>query len=592
MTLVQHTSETKTPANYIAAEALEQALGNPYNEENPINFAEIMDLDEREVYPSEMIEELRNHKFEQYYVPTQFGGKLRNFEEFLALGRVLSRRDLSLAITDAHTFLGSVGVWIGGSKEQKQRMADAILAGRQGCLAVTERHHGSDLNANTMRASSHDFGYELNGEKWPINKATMTDILCAIVRTNDAPNSRSLSLFLIEKDKLAEGSYEHLDKVLTLGIRGCDISGIRFENARLGFEDLIGKEGHGLELTLKGFQITRSMCAGLSLGAADSALRSVLRFVDTRQLYGTSVINLPHARATLAQAYIDLLCADALAIFGSRAMQAVPGQFSIWSAIMKYWAPTRLETTVQELSVILGSRFYFRDEHDNGIFQKIMRDNSIISLFDGSTIVNLQAIGLQFKQLIKRQQKVRNQEAPFEEADLWNILDLEATQQDFDFNRLDLFAKGKNTALLGWESLRERWEVQRSATDSLIAADLDLLIAEVEEQLFALEAKVEDAKIPVGQTLPPAIFELAKDYCQLHVATLCIGGWLVNSDRMSPWLAEGAWLVLALDRLMSRFRPADQERLSRYAEGAAQHMLQQLHENHMFSLVPFQLARD
>ncbi|WP_293144436.1 hypothetical protein [Okeania sp. SIO3I5] len=41
------------------------------------------------------------------------------------------------------------------------------------------------------------------------------------------------------------------------------------------------------------------------------------------------------------------------------------------------------------------------EKHDFGIFQKVLRDNSIISVFDSSTTLNLHALILQFRQLTK-----------------------------------------------------------------------------------------------------------------------------------------------------------------------------------------------
>jgi len=68
---------------------------------------------------------------------------------------------------------------------------------------------------------------------------------------------------------------------------------------------------------------------------------------------------------------------------------------------VKYFVTTQIETMINNVYVVLGSLFYFRTEHDAGIFQKVLRDNSIISMFDGSTVVNLHALILQLRTLSK-----------------------------------------------------------------------------------------------------------------------------------------------------------------------------------------------
>ena len=77
-----------------------------------------------------------------------------------------------------------------------------------------------------------------------------------------------------------------------------------------------------------------------------------------------------------------------------------PGEpVAFWSALVKYYVPTVLERAVHDLSVVLGARFYLRSEQPCGMFQKILRDLAIVSVFEGSTVVNL---GILSSQLARR----------------------------------------------------------------------------------------------------------------------------------------------------------------------------------------------
>ena len=79
-----------------------------------------------------------------------------------------------------------------------------------------------------------------------------------------------------------------------------------------------------------------------------------------------------------------------------------PEQSSLWASIVKYFVPTTIETMIQNLSVVLGARYYMREEHEFGTFQRVLRDAAVVSLFDGSTVVNLHALMLQFRHLARR----------------------------------------------------------------------------------------------------------------------------------------------------------------------------------------------
>src|SRR5262249_37315528 len=155
--------------------------------------------------------------------------------------------------------------------------------------------------------------------------------LTVYAKTSGRGGPRGYSLFLVEKKDLSPVSYQHLPKVRTHGIRGADISGIRFEKSFVPEGALIGTVGGGLETTLKGFQVTRTLVAGLSLGAADTALRAAIAFALGRRLYGGCAADIPLVREQLAGAFIDLLVCECVALGSARALHAAPGQMSVWS---------------------------------------------------------------------------------------------------------------------------------------------------------------------------------------------------------------------------------------------------------------------
>lgn len=572
---------------YRTAEALEKHLGDPLNPAGLFSFKKIMALDEREIYPSELLQYLHDWNFNLFYIPEALGGKLASFEEMLALGRVIARRDLSIAITDAHTLLGSIPVWISGTDAQKEALANLIRNRKAGCLAVTEKEHGSDLLSAEVTAVKTAGGYLLSGTKWPINKATQTDMLCVLAKTDETDrNSRSLSIFLVEKTELPTGSYDHTDKILTLGIRACDISGIRFHDAPLAENTRIGREGDGLEITLKGFQITRTLCAGLALGAMDTALRTTLRFALERKLYGSTVFELPHAKQTLVNAFTDLLIADCMAIFTARAMHVVPEQLSVLSAIVKYFVPTTAETVIRDLSVILGARFYLRESHDFGVFQKVIRDNAIISLFDGSTIINLHALTLQLKSLCRRRVPgdTRRQDMDKRLADIF-CLDREL--KPFQYDRLDLFSKGNNLVLQGLDNTITTLS-SMTVADTALHQDLLMYAVKIQEQALTIEALVLDAGYNAAN---PESFEIAKKYCRMHAAVSCVNAWVYNRYTLGEHFAAGEWLLLCLHRLLSPDDFMTGRKQTRYHDGAAARLQELFHQDRLFSIVPFQLGQ-
>ena len=104
-------------------------------------------------------------------------------------------------------------------------------------------------------------------------------------------------------------------------------------------------------------------------------------------------------RARLARCYAGILVADVVAQVACRAITARPAELSVLSAAAKFHVPSETEAIGRELALVLGARHYVRSEYPWGVFQKQMRDSQVVSLFDGSTQVNLSLIAGQLRAL-------------------------------------------------------------------------------------------------------------------------------------------------------------------------------------------------
>ena len=577
---------------YQIAEKLEQALGDPHLPESVLSFQRVKEIDETEAFPHEEIAWLYNWKLSDYYVPTDCGGKFTNFEEFVAIVRVLCRRDQTTGIAFT-TMFWSFLCWMAGTTEQKAKLSKFMLE-EQGamCLGYSEREHGSDLVNGDLTATKVPGGYLLNGEKWPINRATISGISFVLARTREKGEAKGLSLFMVDKRELAESEYYNLPKIYTHGIRGSDMSGIGFNNCFVPDSMLLLKEGDGLELGLKGFQITRAMCAAFSQGAADTALRTTLNFALNRIVYNKTVFDLPQPRRILVDAFLDILICDCETIGAARGFSVIPQQFSVWASVVKYFVTHTLENTINNIYPVLGSRFYMREEHDFGMFQKILRDNSIISMFDGSTVVNLHALLLQFRQLTKqrRRRKPATMEAMAQRLE--TIFSLSNSAPAFDGTKLELFGRGMDDPLQGLEialkqldELRESTDVDQKMLSKLI--DLGNMIL---EELDAHDVEIANSKFEFGHEQSPETFEIAKKYCTLHASACCLHMWLYNRNSLSEFFARGEWLVLSLHRLLKTIKPLPYTIDLEYVENTVQELVKLHKEQKLYSIVPIQLA--
>jgi alkylation response protein AidB-like acyl-CoA dehydrogenase len=578
---------------YWIAQALEKDLGDPLAPDSIMSFKRVMEIDESEEFPHQEIAWLYNWKLQHYYIPTNCGGEFTSFEEFVAFVRVLSRRDQTIGIAFTTLFWSFI-TWMAGNDEQRQKLSHYIKNENGAmCLGYSERAHGSDLVGGELTATKVAGGYLLNGEKWPINRATISGVSYILAKSDPTGGPKCLTLFMVDKRELDPAQYYNLPKIYTHGIRASDMSGIGFKDCFVPDSMRLGEEGDGLEIALKGFQITRMLCAAFSHGAADTALRTTINFAVHRDLYNKTVIDLPQPRKTLVDAFLDILICDCETIGAARGFHVIPEQFSVWASVVKYFVTVQLEKMVNDVYVVLGSRFYFREEHDYGIFQKVLRDNSIISMFDGSTVVNLHALILQLRPLTKCRARRKPQTLAEIATRLATIFSLQQPVPTFEPQKLELFGRGIDDPLQGLEIALQQLEALQGEEDvapDVLAKLLDLGNLVLEE-LNAHDEQIANSKFEFGHDQSPELFEIAKKYCTLHAAAACLHMWLYNRKVLGDFFAKGEWLVLSLHRLLRSIRPMPYFISEAYLENVALEMLKLYREDKMFSIVPFQLAQ-
>ena len=349
-----------------------------------------------------------------------------------------------------------------------------------------------------------------------------------------------------------------------MGLRGSDLSGVCFERCAVPEAARIGPAGSGFELALKSLQITRVLCTGLSLGAADTALRLAVDFALTRQRYGEAIISIPHARATLCNAFLDLMICDCVAISAARALHACPGQASVWSAAAKYFVPVTVESAIRDLAVVLGGSSFLRTGHPWNMFQKMARDSSIVSVFEGSTVVQLYALGLQLEQLAGGRQI----DEPALTRRLETVFSLRELLPPFEAAHLDLFSRDGNDAVSALPLLCDRLGLKSAQLVSLEQARL-----------------AEDIKRSRGMPArAPQRLQLAKRYTRVHAAACCISFWLHNREILGDFFGREDWLAMCLSRLMAEDVPVtDDTHIER-------ELLERFRQGRLFSVVPFQVA--
>lgn len=543
------------------AEDLEEYLGDPHDSTALMPFSRVLEYDEREEFPYGLITPLQAWGLHEYCLPEQWGGRAGDVEVGFNLLRLVARRDPTSATALMLTDLAFMPTWIAGTDEQRRHFVSAVNHGTRMAWGLSERHHGSDVLSNEMRAEKVPGGYLLTGEKYLIGNATVADVISVQARTDERGGPGGMSIFALDKRECPAGSVVELPNERLHGLRALDMSGIRLDAVFVPEKNLIGAQGQGLEIALKSAQVARTTISSMALGAVDTALRVTMDFVVQREIFGKKVVDISYSRRQLAECFADLMLADAVSTGAVRGLQASPEQTSVFSSVVKYFVPTLLERTMARMSVVLGARLYLRSHPHYGIYQKMLRDVLVAIFADGNTVVNLKNIAVQLNQLLDTEYGASDglrAEAAGRTAVLYGLdAKLPVWQPELQL----LVSRGKDDTLLALPQAVERLRAfagtrsdEQQRTWLHQAADLaDRLRGELER--LRDEAERVKAEQGRGYASSAGLFRLAEQYCAIHSAAASVHLAVESADVLDDGYPDGAVLLMCLERAWQLLRP-------------------------------------
>jgi len=569
------------------AEELERYLGDPHDPASRMPFERVLNFDEREEFPFELVGVLQRWGLHEYCLPEEYGGKAGDVELGFNLLRLAARRDPTTATALMLTGLAYLPAWIAGTDEQRARLLEQIKNGTRMAWGLSERHRGSD----EMRAIKVDGGYRLTGEKWLIGNAALADVISVHARTGEHGGPDGWSVFAVDKKRCPAGSVVELPNERPHGLR----AGIRLDGLFVPDEARLGAEGQGLEIALKSTQVARTTVTSMSLGAVDTAFRVTMDFVTQREIFGRRVVDMPHVRRPLAECFADLMLADAMATGAVRGLQANPAQASVFSSIVKFFVPTLLERSMAQLSIVLGARISLRGHPHYGIYQKMLRDALVAIFAEGDTVVNLNKnIALQLDGFLRSSLaadgSLRKQAAPRVRA----IFHADTKLPSYTPSRQQLFPLGMDDVVI---ALPSSIEALRAMADRSAGTEADWLhrAADVADaiagQLNGLASDIAQRKDLNGKESGSSaeLFRLAEQYCAIHAAACALHLAVHSAGLFDGTFPDGAILLMIMERVCRMFYPTEPVTDAVVVDRVMEHVCRLHREHRLFSHWELQL---
>lgn len=190
-----------------------------------------------------------------------------------------------------------------GSDELRTRFLPKLMTMEHfSSYCLTEPGAGSDAASLRTRAERDGDHYILNGSKAFISGGSAADVYVCMVRTG-GEGPKGISCIVVEKD--APGlSFGKLEK--KLGWNSQPTAAVIFEDCRVPADNLVGAEGDGFTIAMKGLDGGRLNIGACSIGGARACLEASRDYLKERQQFGQPLADFQALQFRLADMATEL----------------------------------------------------------------------------------------------------------------------------------------------------------------------------------------------------------------------------------------------------------------------------------------------
>ena len=331
------------------------------------------------IFPKEAIAKAGELGFCGLYAPEAAGGlALPRLDATLVFEEMAAVDPSTTAFITIH----NMATWMLGTWAQpavRDHWGPLLTTGQKlASYCLTEPGAGSDAASLKTRAELAGHEYILNGSKAFISGAGATDVLVLTARTGDAASGAGgISAFVVPADApgITYGKKEH-----KMGWNSQPTRTISFDNVRIPANHLLGREGEGFKIAMKGLDGGRINIATCSVGAAQGALNAAQQYMHDRKQFGKSIASFQALQFKLADMATELVAARQMVRLAASKLDAGARDASTYCAMAKRFATDAGFNVCNEALQLHGGYGYIREYP----LERLLRDARVHQILEGT----------------------------------------------------------------------------------------------------------------------------------------------------------------------------------------------------------------
>ena len=241
---------------------------------------------------------------------------------------------------------------------------------------LTEPGSGSDAASLSTRARRDGDSYVLDGSKAFISGAGDTDLLVVMARSG-GEGAAGISAFAVPADS-AGITYGRKEE--KMGWNSQSTRAISFAGVRIPADYLLGREGEGFKIAMKGLDGGRINIATCSVGAAQGALNAARRYMGERSQFNRKLEQFQGLQFKLADMATHLVAARQMVRLAASKLDSGSSDASTYCAMAKRFATDMGFQICLDAQQIYGGYGYLKDYP----LERLVRDTRVHQILEGT----------------------------------------------------------------------------------------------------------------------------------------------------------------------------------------------------------------
>lgn len=336
------------------------------------------EVDRNSEFPWESFKDCVSLDLPALGIPSEYGGLGADHVTQSIMIEELAHGCASTALSIMISKLGMIPVINWGSESLKEKYLPRIASGEaQASYALSEADAGSDVAALKTTARFEKDRYILNGTKYWITNAGISDTYTVFAKTDPAAGYRGISAFLVE----ASWGVQVAKLESKMGVRGSPTGEIVLENVEVPLENRIGDEGQGFYIAMGTLDRSRPSIGAQAVGIAQGALDFAVDYMKSRTQFGRAIAEFQGLQFMVADMATRIEAARGLVYHACSLVDDDPdGELTRFGAMAKMFASdTAMGVTVDALQ-LLGGYGFTKDFP----MERFMRDAKITQIYEGT----------------------------------------------------------------------------------------------------------------------------------------------------------------------------------------------------------------